>query len=164
MTDTVCKILVAEGVSVYREIQVIANLCNEIQQKKQLPLVITGAIALLSVSTAFLVQTTLTRHNILPLLVMLLAIANTVLFLLFCISNLAVVYTESRKAVENLKLHLAKVAQAKERRWLKRFFKSCGIIKMKFGGNNFVEELTPLNCISHAINLSVQILLLGRNQ
>lgn len=33
---------------------------------------------------------------------------------------------------------------------------------MKFGGNNFVDELTPLNCLSHALQITVQILLLGR--
>lgn len=148
---------------IYRQIEVIANLCNEIQQKAQLPTIIAGSIATLSISMAFLVQTPATQQNIPPLLLMLLAGANASLFLIFCVSGLAQVYRESSKALEDIKLYLAKASQIRERRWLKRFVKSCGIIKMKFGGNNFVEELTPLSCISHAIELSVQILLLGRN-
>lgn len=152
---------VLEKVPVYREIELIGNICNEIQQKAQLPTIIAGAIAVLGISTAFLIKTPATPDNIPLFVVMLLSSAETGLFLLFCVGGLAEVYKESSATLQDIKLYLSNFPQGKGRRWLGRFAKSCWVIKMKFGENYFVEELTPLNCISHAIDLSVQILLLG---
>lgn len=156
--------LVLERVSIYRHIEVIASICNKIQQRTQLPTIIAGSIVTLGVSLAFLVQTPATPDNASLLVLMLLASVNTTFFLLFCLGSLAQVYKESVAALESIRLQLPKVSEVNERRWLRKFIRSCAVIKMKFGGNNFVEELTPLNCISHAIDLSVQILLLGRDQ
>lgn len=47
----------------------------------------------------------------------------------------------------------------RENKWWTNFLKSCAPIKVKFGENNFVEPLTPLNSINFSLGLVVQIFL-----
>src|SRR5688572_20787385 len=52
------------------------------------------------------------------------------------------------------------VAKRKELRWRRRFYRSCVSIKAMFGSFNFVDALTPLNCIDMGNDLTVNFLLL----
>jgi len=44
--------------------------------------------------------------------------------------------------------------------WVKRFWRSCDEVKIRFGDNNFLDTLTPLRCMDTSMNLTVQVLLL----
>lgn len=84
------------------------------------------------------------------------------LFLLLCLGTLAIVYKESRITLEKIKDYMAEIDCKQERVLTQKFLRSYVAIKMKFGANNFVEDLTPLNCLSHSLQISVQLLLLQR--
>lgn len=152
-----------ESILIYRHIQLIANLYNEIQQKQPMPALIAGSILAFSVTLAFLVQNSFSKQNISILILMFQMCVESAFFILFSLSTVAAVFKESRLASQKIKSNLNSVADIKERRWTRIFWKSCGVIKIKFGGDNFVEESTPLNCLSHGVQMAVQILLLWRN-
>lgn len=101
-------------------------------------------------------------ENIYVLFLVGLVCVDTAVFILLCLGTFADVYKESKLALQNLRSFFPKIATRKERKWSARFFMSCGVIKMKFGGNNFVEQLTPLNCLNHGLQIAVQITLLWR--
>ncbi len=46
-------------------------------------------------------------------------------------------------------------------KWVKRWVKSCPILKIYFGGSNFFDQLTPLNIQNFAINQTVSLMLLN---
>lgn len=149
--------------SIYRSIQILANILNDIQQNIIVPVTMLECIIALGVSLAMLVHTLPTSENIPIFIIMSNACVDTLLFLLISLGGLAAVCKESRMILHKIKSGFSSVFRRREKMWIQRFVKSCGVIQMRFGGNNFVDDLTPLNCISHAAQLTLQILLLWRN-
>lgn len=145
----------------YRHIQILVNLFNDIQQKVLVPSMIAGSVIGQGVSLAFLINTPSTSESFPVLIVMAIVCVDTALLLIFCLRGFAEVHVESRGALRNIKSTIMLLHGRMQMKWMRRFLKSCGIIKMKFGSNNFVEMLTPLNCICQAAQVTVQILLLG---
>lgn len=150
-------------ISIYRHIQLIASLYNDIQQRQALPTLILGSTVFFAVSLAFLVQTSFSTENLSITILMSLMCVDGAFFILLSMSTLAAVFKESRVASQKITSDLSNITGRMEQRWARKFLKSCGAIKIKLGGNNFVEELTPLNCLSHGVQAAVQILLLWRN-
>lgn len=147
---------------VYRHVQLLTNLSNSIQQKGIIPGLLVECTTVSGVILAFLVQTPASSENLLVLLTLTLTCVDCVLFILLCLGTLAIVYKESRVTCEKIRLDLASIVDWNERKWTQKFLKSCSVLKMKLGGSNFVEELTPLNCLDNALQIAVQILLLRR--
>lgn len=117
----------------------------------------------LGAALPILVVTPLISINLPILVIAFIIVVTATSSLLFCVGGFSEVHQESRLSFENISRRISKLRIRKERKWAERFVKSCGLIKIKFGGNNFVEELTPLNCLSHATQLAVQILLYTRS-
>lgn len=149
-----------KNLPVYRHIQLIANLCNEIQQKILIPTIIAGATISVGVSTAILVHTSINLTNLPLILSISMICVNAALVLLFCLGGMADVYKESILIFRQVKARVFGATGRKNKKLTETFVKSCSILKIKFGGNNFVEALTPLNCLSHGMQLAVQILLI----
>lgn len=150
---------VYEKLSIFRHIQLLATLCNEIQQKVVIPIMMIGTIIAVAVGLSFAVHTPITSGNLPVLVILMIGGVDSALFLIFGLGGLAQVYKESSVTFEKITTTFA-TQTGRKLKWARRYLRSCAPIKMKFGGNNFVDEVTPLNCISHAIQLSVQILLL----
>lgn len=148
----------------YRYIQQVANLCNDIQQKIVISTLLSGAIVLLGVNLALLIRFTSGPGNTSLIMITGTTCVETGVFLIFSLHGMAEINHHSKSNLQRLKGRLFLITGRENRRWTQRFIKSCAAIKIKFGGNNFVERLTPLNCISHALQISVQILLLGTSQ
>lgn len=151
------------ALSIYRRIQLIVSLYNDIQQKQSMPMLIIGSTISFSVGLAFLVQASFSTTSPSIMILMLLMCVDGAFFILLSLSTLAGVFKESKLVSQKIISDLLNIADGKERRWTRKFLNSCGVIKMKFGGNNFVEESTPLNCLSHGVQIAVHILLLWRN-
>lgn len=148
---------------IYRHIQLLTNLSNDIQQKWIIPAPLFGALVGSGAGLAVLVQIPASSENLVILLIMAIIWADFILFLLICLGTFATLYKESKATVQKIKLSLAEISDRIERIWARKFLRSCGALKVKFGANNFVEELTPLNCLSYSLQISVQILLLQRS-
>jgi len=120
------------------------------------------SIMVSSVSFAACVKLKWIAGNFLPILTSVFLFIPTSAMLLVMLSGMVGAYLKSIKVIQGLKQSLSKSAlNNRDRKWLKKFCKSCSPIKIRIGSNNFLEALTPLNCSNFAFNLSVQILLVG---
>ncbi|CAL8132214.1 unnamed protein product [Orchesella dallaii] len=146
---------------IYRKIQVLAILNNAILKTAVL-IFLVFPVFLLAISIAVLVKLDWNSDNVFVIVLFISMICDTIPELLICVGGAVGTYTESKTfltklGVSNSDTNLYKGA---EFRWLQRFRKSCPPIKIQFGPDNFLEELTPLNCLNSAVNLTMQLLLL----
>lgn len=125
---------------------------------------IAGVVTSLGASLALLIRIPYNPENVMFLTLMVIVSFDCTLMLIFSMRGLAEVYEEPRRCLERIQSNLVKVVKKGERRSMQQLIRSCCSIKTKFGGKNFVDMLTSLNCISHAAQLSVQIPLLSRSR
>lgn len=146
-----------------RNIQLLSNLCNEIQQTVLLTTLIVGTVMVTSGCLVPLLQIPRTTKNA-PVLFMLLGCCvESIICELFVFSGMVTVHKKSKALIRQLMCETCfKRKNRKDGRLIRKFARSCCPIKIKFGANNFIEELTPLKCVTFALRLTVQILLLTR--
>lgn len=120
-----------------------------------------GTIVALGVTLSLLVRIPGTSENISILIVLAMVLIDGKLMVLFAFHGYAEVYEKSQQISKGMRSNVEALISPIRQKWTRLFLRSCGAIKMKFGGNSYVDRLTPLNCIGHAVQLTVQILLLG---
>lgn len=145
----------------YRQLQIFNVLYNFVQERC-LDAFIFSTMFLISICFSLLVSYH-NKINIAMLVTFLNVLVNsTVAVVLFLGCMLSAPIESKEKLAYIRRLDLTHTSTA-VRKWTRRFWRSCGPIKIKFGGNNFLEKLTPLRCLDYAINLTVQFLLLSVN-
>lgn len=125
-----------------------------------------AAVIIQSISTTMLVKLEWISVNMIPLMVFSVTAVDATLACVVCLGGMAGVFTESTQVMCKLKRHLCSLylqhsKKREEARWQRRFLRSCTLIKIRFGGFNYVDQLTPVNCMNFANSLTVQLLLLG---
>lgn len=150
---------------VYRQIQIVTNLCNDATQKGIVPAGIIGCVGMFGVGLALVINT-VSKELLDPSMLILLIVVcgETGFYLVFGLHGLAEIHSRSSNLLLEAKIKMLVMRKRSCRKWSRQFIESCPAIKMKFGGNNFVEMLTPLKSLGQAVEVAVQILLLGRNQ
>ncbi len=149
----------------YREIYIINIFCNSVQQKF-LKVLMGLAIIILSISLNLLVMLiNRSSHEDTNLLIVAffgLVVVECVFVVLIIFEGMVGVYKESKRKLRICKSLVVTYKSVRDRRWLRRYLKSCNVLKIKFGDGNFFEELTLLRCLDLALNLSIQLILLSR--
>lgn len=148
----------------YRSIQVLVVLVNEIQQWGFVGAIVLGGVLFQAFCACTVTQLPWTSENIIPLGILSVITFNSMFTIIIVVGGMGTVYVESRTALIKLKESVAGKNQIKGRydvKWTRMFHKSCNLIKIRFGSINFVDQLTPLNCIDFANGLTVQLLLLN---
>lgn len=158
---------VQEGATLFRELQVLGNVNNCVQEMMT-TMVLVGATLCLAfslVAAIILAEKATEGYQMAVALFVLFVVC--MLFVIFVVyGGMSGVHEKCRDIIEqnvNL-LHcdlVAKGISKATRSWQKRFFISCSLIQVRFGANNFVEKLTPLNATNAALGLTVQLLLLS---
>lgn len=134
-------------------------LCNKAQQDT-LAVLVTGSICIVGSSLSVVVRLASSDDSS-PITIAIFAVASidAGAALLIVFGGIVGVYVESER-VRGMELHFLPY-NTKGRKLMKKFWKSCQLIKIKFGASHFVEQVTPLLCMDFAISLAVQMLLLG---
>lgn len=70
---------------------------------------------------------------------------------------------KSKTLLRQAKGVTGELSSKKEKMLNKKLWRSCDKIKVKFGDNNFLEELTPLRCLNASAEMTVQCMLLSSN-
>lgn len=87
---------------------------------------------------------------------------NGLLLLTVCLSNMALVYKRSKRMQLKRKVWDSQTdGMERSGRTFEKFWRSYPVHKIKFAACNYAEELTPLNSLDFAVNLTVQFLLLA---
>lgn len=145
----------------YRKLQVGAIMMNEVQQKVLLTLVITASIVMFPISANLLIRNSQAESNIFVLALPGVILVGSILVMLFVLGGMSQLSLYSELYIRHGKQLPVKYPRiAIERRLSLKFWRSCSIITAKFGSINFVDVLTPLNCIDFANHLTLQLLLL----
>lgn len=154
---------------VFREVQILGNLSNSIQDGIMTTSLLSASIighALSFCATILLVKVTFVDHGIQAITSLALFASITVVTVLVIIvtfGGMSKVFQESKIIFWEVKWHKYQLmvdgVPGRVRSWQFQFFRSWFPVKIRFGANNFVEELTPLNAASYSLGLVVQLLL-----
>lgn len=154
----------SEKATGYRKLQLLNILGNQTEQYA-LAVVISGSILTLSSSFATLVRLAAVAkdNNWMMKSVFGIAAVDAGVTMLVVLGGMVGAYLDSKRMLERIRGMEFNDKRVKlvERRWMKRFLRSCTLIKIKFGGSNFIEELTPVKCLDFAVQMTVQLLLLS---
>ncbi|CAL8146096.1 unnamed protein product [Orchesella dallaii] len=157
----------ADASLIHREIQVMATVFNYIQQGSLMTVAIVQPVILLAICSFTLLKSPWNKETLPLVSQFLMAVIDTVLVLMVTLGGMAKVHNDSKDAIDTMKVYLGGATSSTKNgvsikgiKWQRRFIRSCCPIKIKFGTDNFVGDDTPLNCISQAFDLTVQLLLL----
>lgn len=141
----------------YHHIGMLSNLCNDIQQKLMI-IPFNAEINLISAfSLAKLAHIPFLPENVVVIFVLVSCYVDTTLLTLFTMGGMVTVYRRSEELIRKLKSYRSHTSVGREALWIQKFVKSCKLIKIKFGANNFIEKLAPLKCLNCAARLAIQI-------
>lgn len=145
----------------FRTLQVLATLMNEIQKDMMIPCITLCAIPAVSISMVMVVRTPPTNGQILESVTVFFGLFEVVFILLVIFGAMAQVIKQSETTFQELKRHLSECKNQTrlEVHWKRKFYRSCNNIKVKLGSINFIDRLTPLNCVNMANDFTVQLLL-----
>ncbi len=150
---------------IYRKLQMFIVLLNSIQQNC-FAVLLVSLLFIMSVCLGLLVKfSNEMSEEVSPIMMLTLGITviDSMFGILVILGGMVEVFRTSKKKLVVTKVVIAQTNMSRfDRRWAKRFWRSCTIIKIKFGENNFFDELTPLRCLDFSLNLTVQVLLLSR--
>jgi len=150
----------------YRQLQILARLHNNIQQKIITTAVIISAPLLLAFSTHTVVKSPWNVENAGIIIVFGFIGVNCIVIITTVFGGFADVCSKSKTYLRQLKRNSMKMSWVGGNwgkwttKWYGRFWKSCSFIRIRFGAANFVEPNTPLRCLDCAVNLTVNLLLL----
>ncbi|CAL8136824.1 unnamed protein product [Orchesella dallaii] len=152
----------------FRKIQILSLLNNNTMQTAVLMFSITMML-LTSLSITVFVRLEWNAKNFLALAYFYVMFWDCILFITVCMGDgMLSVYVESKRILDILKRNemvtsngiVLTQSQRLDYKWFQRFRRSCPTIRIKLGGSNFLEELTPLKCLHLASELTVDGLLL----
>lgn len=150
---------------IYRQIQLLSELLNDIQAGNLMTILITVATIVFPLSFVLIVRIPWIPDNVPEIIAGTYMMFLCLTGILFVIGGHAGIWSDSQAMFENLDClngDRFMVLSRFERRWQQRFWKSCrNLVKIKFGVHNYVEEQTPMNCLNCSASLAVQLLLLG---
>ncbi|CAL8146960.1 unnamed protein product [Orchesella dallaii] len=151
---------VSEASVTYRNIQVLALLTNILVNTAVTGLVFC-TILMVALGLAGFVRLEWVTCNFLSLAFCFMMVLDGMFALIVLLGGMVGVYLESKWVFQALRRNLSVCTTEKyKRKFLSRFYKSCRFIRIKLGSINFVDTLTPLNCVNFAVNLAVQVLLI----
>ncbi|CAL8121576.1 unnamed protein product [Orchesella dallaii] len=162
------KVLKPGEILKFREIQMLALLNNVIIQNALLMFTFC-MIILISLAITVFVKLEWNTENIMAFTLFSCSGSNATQFFLMCMGGGMIgIYSTSKELFAMIKRKqkyttgktFLTVRQHFGHKRLTRFCRSCTPIRIKLGESNFVEELTPLKCISAAVELTVNVLLL----
>lgn len=147
----------------YRELQLLNTFSNCVQQNI-IGSLILGAIVATSTGLGLLVKLNENMANVMVYGAMGMAFVDGITMLMILLGGMVSVCASSKIVLKQAKFLELSMVPKKNKMWVKRVWRSCDKLKIKFGDNNFLEELTPLRCLDFSVGLTVQLLLLSTNK
>lgn len=146
----------------YRTLQVLSTLRNEVQQGAFMVAIICGRVFTQAGSLAGFILVPWTNENLFWVTTYGVSGFYETVAVLVILGEMAEGFEKSKWMIKNrVNEHFTSRSQ-RSRKWATRFYQSCTPLKCKFGELNFVERLTPLNCLNLGNEIALNVLLLSR--
>lgn len=152
------------SVVVYRKIQLLGNLLNEVQEKYLMTIIILICTVLPAMCAATLVKICWNMKNFVFIAVFVVITMECSIFVVLALGGMADLYRKSSKSLLILQRpQLINRFQVglNNNQWKYAFLRSCAAIKAKNFPIDFVQQHTPLRCLDFTSVVAINILLLS---
>ncbi len=154
---------ISDKCKIYRQLQILNILCNSIQQSCLLTFLCAVTFTMsLSINLVIRFGSANIEDKFIFVTLFSFVTIDAIGSIIFILGGMVSVFVNSKNCLCCMKGLQLQCKSKFDRVWMRSFFRSCDTIKLKFGDNNFIEELTPFKTLDFAINLTVQILLVFR--
>ncbi len=143
----------------YRHIQILAAMLNELQTGPPILIIISGPTLFSALVMSTLVESW--DSDILFVATLVINLVDCIVLIIAVLGQMSTVCRNSSKTIELMSVKPKAYFIKRDHKWEQRFYKSCTPIKVIINSGNFVDSLTPLNCLQLSFSLSVNILLLN---
>lgn len=133
-------------------------MVNTFQKSLFVFIIVTGVIIIWVFALTTLIKSTNSDFIFVSTLVMLLI--DAVLVDLVILGQMGAVYRKSHELLDVMKCAHNPNLTGREQKWEHKFYRSCPPLKIMINSVNFVDGLTPLNCLHLSMTLSANILML----
>lgn len=145
---------------VFRHIQVLTALLNGIQKGPTILVMQSAFVVIGGLALSILVENL--DLGVAFVSIALLLTVNCFMDILIILGQMARVNQKSNGLIRTMRVRQSAIGTSpQDRKWEKRFYRSCSALKIMIGSVNFVDELTPLNCFQCSISLAINLLLLN---
>ncbi len=155
-----------EILKLYREVQILNNVCNIVQQQMLGSIILASTMAL-SGGLGVLLQIFEKMNsdtNIMIAVAMVISFADGFVTHAVLLGGMVSVCGNSKKLLQQAKCVRGTNGTRKDIKLTERLWQCSDKIRIKFSDSNFLEELTPLRCLDYAVAMTIQFLLLSRNK
>ncbi len=149
----------AAKMKTFRHIQLLNAMLNEFHQDKLVFVITVTPIFVVAFALVTFVKSP--NADIMYLATLTIIIIDGFLAILITLGQMAILHSKSHEVIKYMLCKHGSQSTRNSRRSELTFYKSCLPLRVKMGTGNFIESLTPLNCLGHSLNLSVNVLLLG---
>lgn len=150
--------IIYKRAKVFRHIQVLNTLLNEIQKGPPMIVYISALVVL----GAMTLTTIIASPNSDTAVIMILLWINCFVGISIVLGQMAMVNQKTSGLLSTIRTkRKSPVLSIQDRKWEDRFYRSCLGLKVMISSVNFVDELTPLNCFDMSISTTVNLLLLS---
>ncbi len=143
--------------NIFRQLQILTAMLNAFHQGPPIIYVLTGPMLMSALCLSTLVQGSIPDFMSIAVLAILLVDCNMILMVIF--GQMATVYRRSCKILKFMTSKYDREKRNRQNKWEQRFYRSCSPLKIMISKANFVDVLTPLNCVQISIGLSVNLML-----
>ncbi len=146
---------------IFRHIQVLASMLNEIQSGAAILLILCIPTIIIAMVALTLVQGSNTDFVFVATLIVLLIDCFLVIMALF--GQMSTLCEKSSEILNKMLMKRYSAKLSRGQKWEQRFYKSCSPIKVMISSGAYVDALTPLNCLHLSMTLSANMLLLNKS-
>ncbi len=150
--------LIYKRAKLFRHIHLLNVLLNGIQKGPPILVFVFAFTVAQALAFSSLVGNLNSDYKVLATL--LLVTVQCFMGILIIMGQMGVVYQKSNTWIRIMQ---RKNNAIRDRKWEKRFYKSCSTLKIMISGRSFVDKLTPLNCLQYSMTSAASLLLLRGN-
>lgn len=151
-----------ERSKLFRHIQVLTVMVNGIQSGPAMILFVTALILVQALSLATLVGGQNSDFNLKATLLLL--TVDSLMGMMMILGQMALVNQKTDGLLSSMRQkQYSTEIPIRERKWERRFYRSCLPLKIMVSSVSFVDKLTPLNCLDLSLDIAVNLLLLKSN-
>ncbi len=153
-------LVIYKRAKVLRHIQLLSTLLNGIQKGPPILAIMCALTVVGSLAFSTLIGNLNSDFKFVATLLLL--TIDCLMGMLIILGQMGMVYQKSNCLLRKMQCrHYSQGISIRDQKWEHRFYKSCSPIKIFISSVNFVDQLTPLNCLQLSMTFTANILLLN---
>ncbi len=144
----------------FRHFQVLTAILNRIQKGPPILVIIIEVTVVQALALSALVGNPISDLKYTATLILL--TVDCFMVITIILGQMGMVYQKSKRLLKKIqwKQYLPGIS-VRDKKWERRFYKSCSPLDIMISSVNFVDELTLLNCLQLSLTLTANLLLLN---